>query len=86
MIAIIGGPSIPYAAISMNKRIGITIGGTKYFMVFPLLGDRISGTRRRHLSSDADALAEVGAGITTGRRVLPPGGRDRATSKHENTS
>jgi hypothetical protein len=35
----IGGLSIPYATIPMNKRTGITIGGTKYFMVFPLLAD-----------------------------------------------
>jgi hypothetical protein len=35
----IGGLSIPYAAIPMNKRIGITIGGTKYFMIFPFAGE-----------------------------------------------
>jgi hypothetical protein len=37
--ALIGGLSIPYATIPMNRRIGITIGGTRYFMVFPLLGE-----------------------------------------------
>jgi hypothetical protein len=31
---IIGGLSIPYATIPMNKRTGITIGGTRYFIVF----------------------------------------------------
>jgi hypothetical protein len=36
--AIIGGLSTPYATIPMNRRIGITIGGTTYFMAFPLLG------------------------------------------------
>jgi hypothetical protein len=30
----IGGLSIPYAAMPINKRIGITMGGTRYFMVF----------------------------------------------------
>ena len=29
---IIGGLSIPYATIPMNKRTGMTIGGTRYFM------------------------------------------------------
>jgi hypothetical protein len=37
--AIIGGLSIPYATIPMNRMTGITIGGTRYFMVFPLLGE-----------------------------------------------
>jgi len=32
---IIGGLSIPYAAMPINKRTGITIGGTRYFMVAP---------------------------------------------------
>jgi hypothetical protein len=27
----------------MNKRTGMTIGGTRYFMVFPLLENRIGG-------------------------------------------
>jgi hypothetical protein len=31
--ATIGGLNIPYAAIPINKRTGITIGGTRYFMV-----------------------------------------------------
>jgi hypothetical protein len=31
-----GGPSIPSATIPMINRTGITIGGTRYFMVFPL--------------------------------------------------
>ena len=30
---IIGGLSIPYAAMPINKRTGITIGGTRYFML-----------------------------------------------------
>ena len=29
------GLSTAYATIAMNNRTGITIGGTKYFMVFP---------------------------------------------------
>jgi hypothetical protein len=29
-----GGPNSPYAATPISKRIGITIGGTRYFMVF----------------------------------------------------
>ena len=32
-----GGLSIPYATTATNNRTGITIGGTRYFMVFPLL-------------------------------------------------
>jgi hypothetical protein len=32
--ATIGGPNNPYAATPINKRIGITIGGTRYFKVF----------------------------------------------------
>jgi hypothetical protein len=30
---IIGGLSIAYVAMPINKRTGITIGGTRYFMV-----------------------------------------------------
>jgi hypothetical protein len=37
--SIIGGLSIQYETIPMNKRTGITIGGTRYFMVFPLSGE-----------------------------------------------
>jgi hypothetical protein len=29
-----GGPNSAYAATPMNKRIGITIGGTRYFKAF----------------------------------------------------
>jgi hypothetical protein len=42
----IGGLSIPYATTPMNKRTGITIGGTTYFMAF-------SVARERHESYDA---------------------------------
>jgi hypothetical protein len=51
----------------MNKRTGITIGGTRYFMIFPLLWeDRVSGISRRHFSKNPGALehgprAEVGS-------------------------
>jgi len=31
-----GGLSIPYATTPMNSRAGMTIGGTRYFMVFPI--------------------------------------------------
>src|SRR5438128_1692273 len=44
---IIGGLSIPYAAIPINKRTGITIGGTRYFMVVPLIITWRRGLRRR---------------------------------------
>jgi hypothetical protein len=40
----IGGLSIPYATTPMNKRTGITIGGTKYFMAFPLLESAMKAT------------------------------------------
>jgi hypothetical protein len=53
--AIIGGLSIPYATIPMNKRTGMTIGGTKYFMVFPLLENWIGGSSRHHFSNAAGA-------------------------------
>jgi hypothetical protein len=33
---IIGGLSIAYAAMPINKRAGITIGGTRYFIVPPI--------------------------------------------------
>ena len=33
----IGGLSIPYVTIPTNNSTGITIGGTKYFMVILLL-------------------------------------------------
>jgi len=51
--AIIGGLSIPYATIPMNKRTGMTIGGTRYFMVFPLLENRIGGSSLHHFSNAA---------------------------------
>ncbi len=31
-----GGLSIPNATTEMNNSTGITIGGTRYFMVFPV--------------------------------------------------
>jgi hypothetical protein len=33
----------------MNKRTGMTIGGTRYFMVFPLLENRIGGSSLYHV-------------------------------------
>ena len=54
--AIIGGLSIPYARIPMNKRTGITIGGTRYFMVFPLLENWMGGSSRHHFSDAVGAL------------------------------
>lgn len=33
-LPIIGGLSIPYVTIPANNRAGITMGGTRYFMVF----------------------------------------------------
>jgi hypothetical protein len=50
---IIGGLSIPNATIPMNKRTGMTIGGTRYFMVFPLLENRIGGSSLHHFSNAA---------------------------------
>jgi hypothetical protein len=32
----IGDLSIPYAMTPINNRTGMTIGGTKYFIVFPI--------------------------------------------------
>jgi hypothetical protein len=32
-----GGLSTAYAMIPMNNRMGMTIGGTTYFMAFPFL-------------------------------------------------
>jgi len=37
----IGDLSIPYAAIPTNNRTGITMGGTRYFMVSLLLEKRL---------------------------------------------
>ena len=37
----IGGLSIPYVTIPMNNRTGITMGGTRYFMVSLLLEKRL---------------------------------------------
>jgi hypothetical protein len=44
-LPIIGDLNIAYAAIPMIKKIGITIGGTKYFMIFLVKKNRIGGTR-----------------------------------------
>jgi hypothetical protein len=73
----IGGLSIPYAAIPMTKRIGITIGGTRYFIVFPLPGE-----------SNADALTErSAAGITTDRAgAAAARGKAEQRQRHENTA
>jgi hypothetical protein len=38
---IIGGLSIPYATIPTNNRAGITMGGTRYFMVSSLSEERV---------------------------------------------
>jgi hypothetical protein len=49
-----GGLSTPYATTPMNKKSGITIGGTRYFMVFPLLRElgwrhqQVTPERRRY--------------------------------------
>ena len=53
---IIGGLSIPYATIPMNKRTGMTIGGTRYFMVFPLLENWMGGSSRHHFPDAVGAL------------------------------
>jgi hypothetical protein len=44
--SVIGGLSIAYATIPMNKRTGITIGGTTYSMT----EGRVVGISRLHLS------------------------------------
>jgi hypothetical protein len=44
--SVIGGLSIAYATIPMNKRTGITIGGTTYFMT----EGRVVGISRLHFS------------------------------------
>ena len=31
-----GGLNTPYATTAINKRAGITIGGTRYFIIFPV--------------------------------------------------
>jgi hypothetical protein len=41
MPPIIGGPSIPYVTIPTNNKAGITMGGTRYFMVSSLLEKRL---------------------------------------------
>jgi hypothetical protein len=66
----IGGRSSAYAAMPRTNRIGITIGGTRYFMDLAL---------RKGLSSPAP-IASSGAQasrerITTRLRGLPPQGR-----------
>ena len=53
---IIGGLSIPYATIPMDKSTGMTIGGTRYFMVFPLLENWMGGSSRHHFSDAVGAL------------------------------
>lgn len=87
--SVIGGLSIAYATIPMNKRTGITIGGTTYFMT----GGRVVGISRLHFSRNSSALErspERKPGrcpITTCRRILPPQGQSRrATSQRENIS
>jgi hypothetical protein len=46
---IIGGLSIPYVTIPANNRSGITIGGTRYFMVSSLLEKRLGVVGRAAL-------------------------------------
>ena len=41
--ATIGGLSNAYAVIPITKRIGMTIGGTRYFMGFCFKENRITG-------------------------------------------
>ncbi len=41
MATILGGLSIPYVTIPTNNRAGITMGGTRYFMVSSLLEKRL---------------------------------------------
>lgn len=80
-LAIIGGLSIPYATMPMNKRIGMTIGGTKYFMVFPLLENPrqqpASLLERCRSTGQGPERNVVGGRITTCRRVVPLLGQDR---------
>jgi hypothetical protein len=59
--SVIGGLSIAYATIPMNKRTGMTIGGTRYFMVFPLLENRIGGCGLHHFFSNAAGRIGRGA-------------------------
>ena len=57
---IIGGPSIPYVTIPTNNKAGITMGGTRYFMVSSLLEKRLGVVVSRR--------------TTIYRRVSPPPG------------
>jgi hypothetical protein len=41
-----GGLRIAYAPRPMNNRTGITIGGTKYFIVFPFKESWVGGISR----------------------------------------
>ena len=50
----IGGLSIPYVTIPTNNSTGITIGGTKYFMVILLLENRFGLVNRATLQSAED--------------------------------
>jgi hypothetical protein len=50
----IGGLSIPYVTIPTNNSTGITIGGTKYFMVILLLENRFGLVNSATLQSAED--------------------------------
>src|SRR5690349_22004666 len=56
--SVIGGLSIAYATIPMNKRTGITIGGTTYFM----MEGRVVGISRLHFSRNSSALERARSG------------------------
>ena len=65
-----GGLSTPYATTPMNNSTGITIGGTRYFMVFPVSKRTgfggISSNARARLAPDHNMLER-----TTAPRAMP---------------
>jgi hypothetical protein len=64
-----GGLSTPYATTPMNNSTGITIGGTRYFMAFPVskkTGSAASAVARARLAPDHNMLER-----TTAPRAMP---------------
>jgi hypothetical protein len=87
---IIGGLSIPYATIPMNKRTGITIGGTRYFIIFSFAwragaaASLFTGSRRTGAGARSETRSAPDDNVL--ETTAAPKARRPATLRRENIS
>src|SRR5438552_2245261 len=69
-----GGVSIPYATTPMNSRTGMTIGGTRYFIVVPIQRGLWRQPRITHGARDRHQITTCWRGLRRRgrrRRAIP---------------